>query len=50
MIVGFGPIGQEIAKRAKAFGASVSAVRRSQVKGEHVDAVGTLSQPVLRAA
>lgn len=43
LIVGFGPIGQEIAKRVKAFGAGVSVVRRSPLPVEHVDSVGTMT-------
>ena len=42
-IVGFGPIGQEIAKRVKAFGASVSVVRRSPATGPLVDTAGTMA-------
>ena len=40
LIVGFGPIGQEIAKRVKAFGASVDVVRRSPQESPYVDRMG----------
>lgn len=43
LIVGFGPIGREIAKRAKAFGATTSVVRRSTAASENADSVGTLA-------
>lgn len=43
LIVGFGPIGQEIAKRAKAFGATTRVVRRRVVPSAHADAVGTMA-------
>lgn len=43
VIVGFGPIGREIAKRAKAFGATTSIVRRTVLQSEHADMVGTLA-------
>ncbi|HEX5091284.1 MAG TPA: D-2-hydroxyacid dehydrogenase [Burkholderiales bacterium] len=42
LILGFGPIGQAIAQRAKAFGAHVSVVRRSPAPGPTVDRAGTL--------
>lgn len=41
LIVGFGPIGQEIAKRVKAFGAAVDVIRRSPQPSPHADRVGT---------
>ena len=40
LIVGFGPIGQEIAKRVKAFGAAVDVIRRSPQASPHADRVG----------
>jgi phosphoglycerate dehydrogenase-like enzyme len=43
LIVGYGPIGQEIAKRAKAFGAGVSVVRRSPATSDVVDKAGTMA-------
>jgi phosphoglycerate dehydrogenase-like enzyme len=43
LIVGFGPIGQETAKRVKAFGASVSVVRRSPSPLPLADTVGTIA-------
>ncbi len=46
LIVGFGPIGREIAKRAKAFGATTTIVRRSMVASENADGVGTLNDLV----
>ncbi|HUS98653.1 MAG TPA: D-2-hydroxyacid dehydrogenase, partial [Hyphomicrobiaceae bacterium] len=42
LIAGFGPIGQEVAKRAKAFGATTTVVRRSPVTSDIVDRAGTL--------
>ncbi len=43
IIVGFGPIGREIAKRAKAFGASTTVIRRKVEPSEAADRVGTLA-------
>lgn len=43
LIVGFGPIGAGVAKRAKAFGAEISAVRRSPAPDENVDRMGVLA-------
>lgn len=43
LIVGFGPIGREIAKKAKAFGASTAVVRRATVASDDADHVGTLA-------
>jgi len=41
LIVGYGPIGQEISKRVKPFGASLSVIRRTPSQSENVDRVGT---------
>lgn len=43
LIIGYGPIGQAIAKRIKAFGAGVTVVRRSPVPSDNVDKVGTMA-------
>jgi phosphoglycerate dehydrogenase-like enzyme len=43
LIVGYGPIGREIAKRAKAFGTRNLVVRRSPEIAGPVDAAGTLA-------
>jgi phosphoglycerate dehydrogenase-like enzyme len=43
LIVGFGPIGQEVAKRAKAFGATTSVIRRSPVPSPLADKTGTMA-------
>jgi phosphoglycerate dehydrogenase-like enzyme len=43
MIVGFGPIGNEIAKRAKVFGARTVVIRRSPETSAIVDEAGTLT-------
>ena len=41
LIIGFGPIGQEVAKRVKAFGAEVSVIRRTQKAPNNIDRAGT---------
>ena len=43
LIVGYGPIGQALAHRVKAFGAHVSVVRRTPQTGGNVDEAGTLA-------
>ncbi len=43
LILGFGPIGREIAQRAKAFGAHVTVARRVPQTGPSVDRCGTLA-------
>jgi phosphoglycerate dehydrogenase-like enzyme len=43
LIVGYGPIGQAIAKRVKAFGATTTVVRRSPQTSELVDQAGTMA-------
>ncbi len=43
LIVGFGPIGSAVAARAKAFGAKVSVLRRSDRPAAHTDRVGVLA-------
>jgi phosphoglycerate dehydrogenase-like enzyme len=43
LIIGFGPIGQEIARRVKAFGASTNVVRRTPQASPLADQVGTSS-------
>jgi phosphoglycerate dehydrogenase-like enzyme len=43
LILGFGPIGREVAKKAKAFGASTTVLRRSPATGDTVDLAGTLA-------
>ena len=42
LIVGFGPIGQETARKVKAFGATTTVIRRSPETNELVDRAGTL--------
>lgn len=42
LIVGFGPIAQQIAQRTKAFGATNTVIRRTPALGDHVDRVGTM--------
>jgi len=43
LIVGYGPIGQATAIRAKAFGAGISVVRRSPMTSDVVDRAGTMA-------
>lgn len=43
LIVGFGPIGQQIARRVQAFGAAVSVVRRSPQPLPAIEKVGTMA-------
>lgn len=43
IIVGFGPIGQAVARLAKAFGASTTVIRRSPATSELVDRAGTIA-------
>ncbi len=43
LIVGFGPIGQEIAKRVKSFGATTTVIRRSPATSDIVDNAGTMA-------
>jgi phosphoglycerate dehydrogenase-like enzyme len=43
LIIGYGPIGQEIAKRVKSFGAKTAVVRRSPDTSENVDQAGTMA-------
>lgn len=50
LIVGYGPIGQEVAKRAKAFGATTAVLRRSPAPHPHADSMGTLADLHSRAA
>jgi phosphoglycerate dehydrogenase-like enzyme len=42
LIFGFGPIGRNVAQRAKAFGANITVIRRSPQTSEIVDRAGTL--------
>jgi phosphoglycerate dehydrogenase-like enzyme len=44
LIIGYGPIGQAIAKRVKAFGATTTIIRRSPQISEFVDKAGTMAQ------
>jgi len=50
LILGFGPIGREVAKKAKAFGASTTVLRRSPQTSETVDRAGTLADLTRYAA
>ena len=43
LIVGYGPIGQEVAKRVKAFGARTTVVRRAPATSALVDKAGTMA-------
>ncbi|MGB7183055.1 MAG: NAD(P)-dependent oxidoreductase [Burkholderiaceae bacterium] len=43
LIVGFGPIGQAINKRVKAFGATTTIIRRTPTPSDAIDQVGTLN-------
>jgi len=43
LIAGFGPIGSAVAARAKAFGAEISVLRRSNKPSENADRVGVLA-------
>jgi len=42
LIFGYGPIGQEVAKRVRAFEASLSVIRRTPTKSEFADKTGTM--------
>lgn len=44
LIVGYGPIGRETARKVKAFGASTTVIRRSPETNDLVDRAGTLDQ------
>jgi phosphoglycerate dehydrogenase-like enzyme len=50
LIVGFGPIGQEIARKVKALGATTAVVRRKPELSETVDKAGTLADAASLAA
>lgn len=50
LIVGYGPIGEGVAKRAQAFGAKVSALRRSSAPADHADWIGGLDEAPAFAA
>ncbi len=43
LIIGYGPIGQELSKRVKAFDATTTVVRRSPATSELVDRAGTMA-------
>ena len=43
LIVGFGPIGQEVARRVKAFGATTTIIRRTPAPSPLADMVGTMA-------
>jgi len=43
LIIGYGPIGEEIATRVKPFGASISVIRRTPRAADNADRVGTLA-------
>lgn len=43
LIIGFGPIGYETARRAKAFGAKINVIRRTPSTSDIVDAAGTMA-------
>lgn len=43
LIIGFGPIGQALAKRIKPFGTSISVIRRTPLPSELCDKVGTMA-------
>jgi phosphoglycerate dehydrogenase-like enzyme len=43
LIVGYGAIGREVAKRVKAFGATTAVVRRSPATSDLVDKAGTMA-------
>ncbi len=43
LIIGFGPIGQGVAKRVKSFGATTTVVRRSPEVSDYADRAGTMA-------
>jgi phosphoglycerate dehydrogenase-like enzyme len=43
LIVGYGPIGHEVAKRIKAFGVSTAVIRRSPATSDLIDRAGTMA-------
>lgn len=43
LVIGFGPIGQEICKRVQPFGAEISVIRRNAKPSELADRVGTMA-------
>lgn len=44
LVIGFGPIGQEICKRVKPFGAEISVIRRNASPSDLADRVGTMAE------